>query len=94
MRILDHYIRTKLGQGYLVVMCALVSAFTLLAFAEDLDDVGKGQYQLVDACVYMVLTLPRRMVDLAPIVGLLGSLRALGSLATWTELVAMRAVGV
>ena len=94
MRILDHYIRTKLGQGYLVVMCALVSAFTLLAFAEDLDDVGKGQYQLVDACVYMVLTLPRRMVDLAPIVGLLGSLMALGRLATGNELVAMRAVGV
>ncbi len=94
MRILDHYIRTKLGQGYLVVMCALVSAFTLLAFAEDLDDVGKGQYQLVDACAYMVLTLPRRMVDLAPIVGLLGSLMALGRLATGNELVAMRAVGV
>ena len=94
MRILDRYIATKVGKGYLVVMCVLLSAFTLLAFIEDLGDVGRGQYRLVDACVYMVLTLPRRIVDLAPVTALLGSLIALGQLASGSELVAMQAVGV
>lgn len=75
-------------------MSVLLSAFTLLAFVEDLGDVGRGEYRLVDSCIYMVLTLPRRLVELAPTAALLGSLIGLGRLASGNEILTMQAGGV
>lgn len=94
MKILDRYIGKAVSQSCVLVMSILLSAFTLLAFVEDLGDVGRGRYHLVDACVYMVLTLPRRMVELAPTAALLGSLIGLGRLASGNEILTMQAGGV
>jgi lipopolysaccharide export system permease protein len=72
----------------------LLSVFSFLAFVDALDDVGTGQYQLGDACLAILLTLPRRIIELAPITALLGSVIALGRLANSSELLAMQACGV
>lgn len=94
MNTLDRYIGKAVSQSCLLVLSVLLSAFTLLAFVEDLGDVGRGRYQLFDSCVYMVLTLPRRMVELAPTTALLGILIGLGRLASGNELLTMQAGGV
>lgn len=94
MKILDRHIAQTVTQSCLLVMSVLLSAFTLLVFVEDLGDVGRGQYRLLDSCVYMALTLPRRVVDLAPTTALLGSLIGLGRLASGNELLTMQAGGV
>ncbi len=94
MKTLDRYIGVHLGNGFLLVLLILLSVFSFLAFVEALDDVGAGQYQLGDACLAILLTLPRRIIELAPITALLGSLIALGRLANGAELLAMQACGV
>ncbi len=94
MKTLDRYIGMHLGNGFLLVLLILLSVFSFLTFVEALDDVGTGQYQLVDACLAILLTLPRRIIDLAPITALLGSLIALGRLASGAELLAMQACGM
>ncbi|HIO69670.1 MAG TPA: LptF/LptG family permease, partial [Nitrospirales bacterium] len=94
MKTLDRYIGIHLGNGFVLVLLILLSIFSFLAFVEALDDVGVGQYQLGDACLAILLTLPRRIIDLAPITALLGSLIALGRLANGAELLAMQACGM
>tara|TARA_B100002003_G_scaffold215173_1_gene213852 strand:- start:196 stop:1260 length:1065 start_codon:yes stop_codon:yes gene_type:complete len=94
MRTLNRYIGIHVSKGYLLVLLILLSVFSFFAFVEALDNVGTGQYRLGDACLAILLTLPRRIIELAPITALLGSVIALGRLASSNELLAMQACGV
>lgn len=64
--------------------------FSLFELMTQLDDIGKGSYQVLDVIVFICLTLPRRMLDLMPISTLLGGIIALGLLADNRELLAMQ----
>lgn len=75
-------------------MVILASGFSLIAFVHELDDVGKGTYEIFDAALYVLLTLPGWMVELSPALALLGAIIGLGELAAGQELTAMQALGV
>jgi lipopolysaccharide export system permease protein len=94
LRTLDRYVGLTLARSYLLAVFALVAVFSIFAFVEELEDLGKGRYRLNDAALFILLTTPRRVIDLAPVTALLASLTALGSLASGRELVAMQAAGV
>ena len=94
MNILHRYLAGSLLRGYLPVLAVFLSVFSLLAFIEELDQVGKGRYTLMGAGEVLLLTLPSRFVFLAPFIALLGSIMALGGLANGRELIAMQASGV
>ncbi len=94
MRILHRYITGSLLRGYLPVLTFFLSIFSLLAFIEELDQVGKGRYTFLGAGEVLLLTLPSRFVLLAPFIALLGTILALGGLANGRELIAMQASGV
>ena len=75
----------------LAVLLPLIAFFML---ADEMDLVkGKG-YALSDALAFVSLSLPRYAYQLFPIATLIGALLGLGSLASGSELVAMRAAGV
>jgi len=94
MRILDRYIAIVLLRGYSIVLLILVSLFSFLALVQELDEVGHHNYRFINAFLYVVLTIPQRVLDLAPITALLGGLLGLGILARGNELVAMLTSGV
>jgi lipopolysaccharide export system permease protein len=94
MSMLERYIAAAAFRALLVVSAGLTSLFSLLEFVDQLHDVGKGQYHLNDALVYVLLTAPGRLLQLVPAAMLLASLFSLGSLATHAELTAMRAGGL
>ncbi|MCK5656506.1 MAG: LptF/LptG family permease, partial [Deltaproteobacteria bacterium] len=94
MKTLDRYIGVSFIQGFLLVIFILVSLFSFLEFVVQLDDIGKGNYQLLDAFAYIGLTIPRRVLDMVPMAALLGSIIALGMLADKGELIVMRASGL
>ena len=94
LRTLDRYVGLTVVRSYLLAVLALVAVFTIFAFVEELDDLGKGRYRLKDAAIFVLLTTPRRAIDLAPATALLAGLTALGTLASGRELVAMQAAGV
>lgn len=94
MRLLDRYVGAAVLRGCLLASLALVAAFTILALVEELDDIGKGRYRLADALAFVALTTPRRLLDLQALTALLGSVAALGALASGWELTAMEAAGV
>ncbi len=94
MKILNRYLARSFLSGWLSVNLILAGLFSFLELARQLDDVGEGRYRLADALLYVVLTLPGRMLDLAPPSALLGSIIALGLLAKNNELLALRSCGV
>ena len=92
-KLLNRYIfRVILGTSLLalLVMLILDSLFSLLS---ELEDVGSGSYSLVDMMFYLTLTMPRRLVEITPVALLVGGLLGMGTLASHSELVVMRASG-
>ena len=92
--ILDRYIGLALVRGMLLVTLILLPLFTLLDLVQQLDDIGTGNYGLVDALIYEVLLMPNYLLSLMPFIALLGASLALGSMAHNKELTAMRASGI
>ena len=94
MRILDRYIATNIATHTAIVLFVLLALFTFFAFMDEMGQVGRGSYGLAQAAQYVVLTIPRMMVQMFPIAALIGSMAGLGLLARHNELTVIRAAGV
>jgi lipopolysaccharide export system permease protein len=94
MKIIDLYLGKSFTRCFLLVLSILGFLFSFFEFILELDEVGKGHYQLTDALSYVFLTLPGRILDLLPHSSLLGGIIALGLLADKNELIAMNAGGI
>ncbi len=93
-KVLDRYLMTHLLAGTLLALMVIVALDAFFSFLNELDDVGRGQYDAMRAFLYILLTLPRRLYEFAPTATLLGGLLVLGTLASQGELTAMRAAGL
>ena len=80
--------------GLIIATAVLLPLFSFLDLLDQLDDVGKGTYRVEDAFLHTALLLPRRFVQLAPFIALLGNVIGLGRLAVNSELTALRVAGV
>lgn len=94
MNILDRYITRVVIQGTLLVLLVLVMLFAFMKLVSEINLIGQGDYDLVDAMVYVGLGIPRSIYDLFPTSVLVGSLLSLGTLASNSELIVMRAAGI
>ena len=94
MTILDRYIGLALARSTLLVILILLPLFTLLNLVRQLDEVGTGNYGLIDALIYELFLMPTYLLNLVPFTALLGTSMALGGLAHTNELIAMRASGI
>lgn len=94
MRLLDRYIRLTILQNTLLVAFMLAALFSFLELLDQLDNLDQGTYTIGTAAYYVLMTLPRRLVDLMPIIAMLGTAFALNTLARSSELIAMRAAGI
>lgn len=94
MKTIDLYIGRSFTRCFLLVLSILGFLFTFFEFIAQLDDVGRGHYQLKDALSFVLLTLPGRILYLIPESSLLGGIIALGLLADNNELLAMQDSGI
>ncbi|NWG75785.1 MAG: LPS export ABC transporter permease LptG [Rubrivivax sp.] len=94
LKIINRYIGRIFTRCFLLVLSVLAFLFSFFEFILELDDVGKGHYQIRDAFWFIILTLPGRILDLIPQSSLLAGIIALGFLADTNELVAMQASGI
>lgn len=90
---LDRYIGVSVFLAILAVLGVIVGLSLLFAFVDELGDV-RGNYDLVAAAWYVLLTVPQRTYEMLPMAALIGCLIGLGSLASSSELTVMRAAGV
>jgi lipopolysaccharide export system permease protein len=93
MNLLDRYIGLAALRSIFLVASGLTALFSLLEFVDQLRDVGQGDYRVADALLYVLLTVPSRLLRLAPVSMLLGTLFALGNMSGDSELIAMQSVG-
>ncbi len=93
MRILSKYLARNILASTVLVLLVLLALYTFMDFIAELDDLGEGNYGLLEIVRYIGLTMPKRIYELLPIAALLGSVIGLGNLASQSELVAMRAAG-
>lgn len=92
--ILDRYIGRAVIIGFLLSAVLLLSIFAFVDFVAQLEDVGKGDYGVIQAMVYVLLGLSQRLYMLSPSILLLGGILSLGTLAANSELIVMRASGI
>lgn len=90
---LDRYIGVNVLLAILAVIGVLGGLLMMFAFLDEMGDV-KGPYTMLDALVYITLTMPRRVYEILPMASMLGCLIGLGTLASNSELTVMRAAGV
>ena len=93
MRLLDKYIGKAVFFSILVVLLIVVSLDAIFAFVAELEEL-EGDYQVVEALIYILLTLPGRIYEFISVATLIGCLIGLGALANTSELTVMRAAGV
>ena len=92
--ILYRYISYQVITGFIIATAVLLPLFSFFDLLDQLDDVGKGTYRVSDAFFYTAMLLPRRFIQIAPFIALIGTVIALGKLAVHSELIAMRVAGL
>lgn len=94
MQHLDRYIAQSISTAILLVLLVLAGLFLFFTFIEEVQDIGKGDYDTWLAAQYTLLIAPRRIYEFFPMAALLGTLLGLGALANSNELTVMRAAGM
>ena len=92
--IIDRYIGKSVLVTSLLALFALVSVFSFFSLVDQLGDTGRGNYGVMQAIEYVLLTIPRLSYELFPIATVIGSMTALGMLANTSELAVIRTSGV
>ncbi|MBK1722712.1 LPS export ABC transporter permease LptG [Thiocystis violacea] len=93
MRILDRYLAWSVIGGTLLTLGVLVPLMGVFILADEVESIGVEHYGFLDAFLFMLLSLPRYLYQVFPIATLIGALIGLGTLASRSELVAIRAAG-
>jgi len=94
MKILDRYIAVSLIKITLLALFSLVLLFSFLAMVDQLDETGRGNYGVLQALTFVLLTVPRLSFELFPIAAVIGSMTTLGMFAKSSELAVIRTSGV
>ena len=94
MRKLDRDIGGTVVVNILLSLLVLLTLAGFITLLEEMEEVGRGSYQTIDALFYVLLILPRGAYEIFPVAVLLGSLIGVGGLASHSELIAMRAAGI
>lgn len=92
--LLTRYVMRAVIVGALLVLAVLVGLETMFSFFGELDEVGRGDYDMLAAMTYMALTVPGRLYELFPVAVAIGGVVGLGTLAANSEIVVMRAAGI
>lgn len=92
--IVARYFIVSVLRGYLIVALALLALFGLFALMDEAGDIGEAGYSATDALLFVTMSLPATLLDLAPFVILLGTIFGLAGFLRTQELLALRAAGV
>ena len=93
LSILDRYIGKTIFNTIMMTLFLLVSLSSLIKFIEQMRKVGQGDYSVMGAGLFTLLSVPKDSEIFFPMATLIGTLLGLGSLATSSELVVMQAAG-
>ena len=94
MKIYLRYLAREVFAAVLLVLLAFLALFAFFDLLGEVQDIGKGGYQLQHAFGFVLLRLPGRIYELMPIAVLIGTLYALSTLARHSEITVLRVSGL
>ena len=94
MTILGRYLSREIFLATAMVLGGFLGLFGFFDLFEELENIGRGNYRLVDALTRVVLAMPSHIYELMPIAVLIGAIWALAMFAQHAEFTAMRAAGL
>jgi lipopolysaccharide export system permease protein len=94
MRILDMYIGRIIASTTLLTLAVFVSLSSIIKFVEEMKTVGKGNYDIAHAALFVLYKIPPDVEMFFPMSALIGGLIGMGMLASNSELVVMQAAGL
>jgi lipopolysaccharide export system permease protein len=94
MKTLQRYIGRDVLFATLLIFGALLALFAFFDLIHELGDVGRGEYTISRALLYVTLNLPSRLYELFPVAALIGTLFAVAQLVANSEYTVMRASGM
>lgn len=94
MKILDVYIGRIVASTTFLTLVVFFSVSGIIKFVEQMRAVGRGNYDLAHAALYVLYSVPRDIEVFFPMSALIGGLIGIGMLASNSELVVMQAAGL
>ena len=94
MLTIRRYLAREIYGATLFVFVAFLALFAFFDLIHELGDLGKGNYRLQHALIYVLLSVPSHVYELFPIAVLIGTLYALAHLAANSEYTVMRGAGL
>jgi lipopolysaccharide export system permease protein len=94
MKTLQRYIGRDVLLATLLIFGALLALFAFFDLIHELGDVGRGDYTISRALLFVTLNLPSRLYELFPVAALIGTLFAIAQLVANSEYTVMRASGM
>ncbi|MDR0996536.1 MAG: LPS export ABC transporter permease LptG [Zoogloeaceae bacterium] len=94
MKIYERYFSRQLFSAIALIFAVLLALYGFFDVIESLKDVGRGDFGVPHAFLYVALRLPGRLYELMPIAILIGALYALSTLARHSEITVLRASGL
>ena len=90
---IEKYINREFILSIFIILLGLIALFAFFDFMQEINDLGKGNYGLLQVFTYVLLSLPGRIYEIIPLAVLLGSMLAIGQLAASSELSVIRSSG-
>ncbi|MBI3523312.1 MAG: LPS export ABC transporter permease LptG [Betaproteobacteria bacterium] len=94
MKVYERYLAREIYVATAQVLTAFLMLFAFFDLIHELEDIGKGGYQLQHAVGFVLLSVPGRIYELFPIAVLIGTLYALTQLARHSEITVLRTSGL
>lgn len=94
MKLVDQYIGKTVLSAMIMVLFVLTGLQGFILFVSLIGDIGKADFGIWQAFLYVCLEIPYHVYLFFPMASLLGCLIGLGMLANRSELVVLRAAGM
>ena len=91
---IDRYIISHILGLTAIVALALLAIHSFVSFVSQVDEIGTGAFGYKELLLYTLWQAPSGLYVMLPIIAMLGTLMGLGTLASQSELTAMRAAGM
>ena len=88
------YLNKEFFLGITMVLFGGVALFSFFDFIQEITDLGKGNYGLIQAIVFVVYSIPGHIYELIPTAVLIGSMYTVGQLSFNSEFTVMRSSGL
>jgi lipopolysaccharide export system permease protein len=91
---LERYFARQIYGNVTFVLAAFLGLFAFFDLIKELGDLGRGEYQLQQVFVFVLLSAPTNAYELFPVAVLIGTLYVLAHLASNSEYTVMRGSGL